>query len=852
MATRNREHVYLTRGPWSEAFTPVGGGGGSGEVPRQSRESHGGRLRRQYQESLRLGDERRSSVDVPLASRASGIYVALETFPDIEHVVASLNSSHKNNFVEVCSVKTQEDKSQIATVFVPDDRRESFLKKLDAYLDPSKDNRDTPRNANLVDRIQSIRLATLAELWSEPGAELPDSETVDWWEVWLRGGEISLEAARDAVRLLDLELGEGGLVFEGHVRAYERSVLAVHGAFGALSQSLDILSVLAEVRHAAREVPFFTDFLDPADQVDWVEDLEGRVEPADPQSPAVVVLDGGIQALHPLLRVHLDPTTDAQSARPGWTTADDSGHGSGMSGLAIYGDRLDDLLGGSGHFLARHGIESVKVLPPVGANAVSDYGLITVDAVAVMEAAGIPRRRVFALAITSDVTTEAAAIGGRYGQPTLWSTVIDALAVGRGLTTDDDGIAYLEARDPDAARLFVLSAGNVTNGWLPGSYVDACDATPVQDPAQSWNSLTVGAFTALEDVRPGTPPPMAKAGDLSPHSRTSVLFDYQWSAKPDIVMEGGNLILHPASGLADRADELEVLTVNGQPGAQALLTTFHGTSSAASLAAGMAASIWAEKPDLWPETVRALIVHSARWTETMLKGLPSDLPKGRVEAFVRRYGMGVPDLDRAIRSADNEVTLVAQDVIAPFEGVEGQYRSRIREWKIYDLPWPAEVLRDLGSTEVRLRVVLSYFIEPRPGRLGYSGRYQYASHGLRFDVRRPSESTDEFRARVNADVREQLGHSNAGHDSNWLIGPQRRVRGSLHSDIWTGTAAELADRGMIGVFPVGGWWKDANDAESSEVGVRYALVASIEAPESDVDLWTPIAVQLEVPIEIET
>jgi len=33
----------------------------------------------------------------------------------------------------------------------------------------------------------------------------------------------------------------------------------------------------------------------------------------------------------------------------------------------------------------------------------------------------------------------------------------------------------------------------------------------------------------------------------------------------------------------------------------------------------MAAQIMAEYPEIWPETVRALLIHSARWTEKMKK-----------------------------------------------------------------------------------------------------------------------------------------------------------------------------------------------------------------------------------------
>jgi hypothetical protein len=41
-----------------------------------------------------------------------------------------------------------------------------------------------------------------------------------------------------------------------------------------------------------------------------------------------------------------------------------------------------------------------------------------------------------------------------------------------------------------------------------------------------------------------------------------------------------------------------------------------------------------------------------------------------------------------------------------------------------------------------------------------------------------------------------------------LGGRTFRDRGSLHSDFWFGSAADLAERDAVVVFPVGGWWKE--------------------------------------------
>ncbi len=213
--------------------------------------------------------------------------------------------------------------------------------------------------------------------------------------------------------------------------------------------------------------------------------------------------------------------------------------------------------------------------------------------------------------------------------------------------------------------------------------------------------------------------------------------------------------------------------------------------------------------------------------------------------LVRRYGFGVPSLRRALRSANDALTLVAQSTIHPFSA------SKLHEMHLHELPWPKAVLEELGETPVRLRITLSYFIEPNPGRRGWKKRYRYASHGLRFDLKAPTETRDEFRKRLNHCALEanEAKPSTGGTSAEWFLGEVARNTGSIHSDMWSGTAADLAERGAVGIFPVSGWWKDQPKRDRSEAGARYALVVTIETDLEGVDIWTPIAQEIGVPVE---
>ena len=149
-----------------------------------------------------------------------------------------------------------------------------------------------------------------------------------------------------------------------------------------------------------------------------------------------------------------------------------------------------------------------------------------------------------------------------------------------------------------------------------------------------------------------------------------------------------------------------------------------------------------------------------------------------------------------------------------------------------------------------MRVTLSCFIEPNPSRRGVRSRYRYESHGLRFDVKRPLETTDAFRSRINLAARdEEEGTGRGDTDPSWLTGTNQRHRRSLHGDIWQGTAAELASRGAIAVYPALGWWKTRPTLERYDQQARYALVVGIRAPETDVDLYTEVANRIDLPIE---
>lgn len=417
---------------------------------------------------------------------------------------------------------------------------------------------------------------------------------------------------------------------------------------------------------------------------------------------------------HPLLRLGLD-LGDVHVYDASWPGGDSAvwrGHGTAMSGLALYGD-LAGVLGSHAPIRLEHRLESVKMLAHDGAQHEPRlYGAITRECATRPEVNQPHRRRIHCLAITSTS-------GTNRGLPSSWSAAIDQLAYG------DDVIR----------RLIILATGNIRDGIARNTYLNRNDTESVENPAQAWNALTVGAFTEkalLADPSYEGWQPIAPVGELSPCSRTSVIWDRQWPIKPDVVFEGGNWA---ASGnQTDSPDELALLTTHFNPTIRHF-EPFGDTSAATSLAANFAARVLAYRPAAWPETVRGLVVHSAEWTPTMMEHFGQAQTQTDRASLLRRYGYGVPNFERAILSSLNDATIVAEERLRPFRKDGSGVKTQ--DMNLHNLPWPQDELQALSETDIELRITLSYFVEPNPGERGWQRRHRYQSHSLRFALNGP-------------------------------------------------------------------------------------------------------------------
>src|SRR3546814_4392305 len=81
-------------------------------------------------------------------------------------------------------------------------------------------------------------------------------------------------------------------------------------------------------------------------------------------------------------------------------------------------------------------------------------------------------------------------------------------------------------------------------------------------------------------------------------------------------------------------DSLSLLTTSRDPIVQPLALSW-ATSAATAQLSGLAAEVLADDPELWPETVRALLTHSARWTPAMEEALRSEEHTSELQSLMR-------------------------------------------------------------------------------------------------------------------------------------------------------------------------------------------------------------------------
>lgn len=413
----------------------------------------------------------------------------------------------------------------------------------------------------------------------------------------------------------------------------------------------------------------------------------------------IIVLDSGVMQQHPLIAPALGdaqvfPDTLGQRLLDGPADGTQEGHGTGVCGIAAYGDVLTAFrdrrftptaLLFSGRVTDANNEYDEDILLESQLERAIDYFLTN-----------YPRARVVNLSLGNANAVYAG------GYQTRFAAAVDDLAhrySARGIL-----IVVSAGNLPDHAH---TSAEEIRNRY-PRYLLDPM--ARLIDPATSAIAITVGGLSVgpMADRnwdRDAHLPVAGDAGLPSPFTRTGPGVDN--AIKPEVVEGAGDWLLMRSHPRQFRPSG--VVTTSKHLAQGALLAEQAGTSFAAPKVANIAAQLMRQHPTYSSNLIRALIAHSAV--------VPANRPqvwqdrKATDADILRVYGYGQPSLERGLAASQNDPWLL----------VDGEMAADT--FRLYELPeLPPEFLSQRGKRTIR--VTLAFDPPTRPTRkdsyLGFS------------------------------------------------------------------------------------------------------------------------------------
>lgn len=795
----HKEHFFLGNNiAEARNFTPQNQGYGKKPLPERDRAEHAQFIREHYEEVVNQAiaslDERERN-GLPAAN---GVYVDLEM--DKKFIPSSLGGPDGRTGACIVKVTDKDENNVGVTVYVKRDKKDWLSSKADLYA--HKDTKKgKPQNEKLIEPIDNIKQADIQSLYVSPEQfdAIPEGG-IYRYELWISHNKDNVaDAIRDVLNRLNINVITSPLVFDSvdvwlidaskqQLRSLPLSLGNIEGVRPYHEPSV-LLSSNSESREWAELIKSITDINQ------------------DVSSTQIGILDSGVNNEHPLLSSVL-PNERMDVAIGVTDTFDYLDHGTGMAGLATYGDLTDIIYQRGDNVPIRHCLASVKIIDNGHVTSQEFYGAVIEEAI---DKASNMGATIQCMAVTDDDAYD--------GTSTSSSAALDESIY----------------NDGNCDRLVVVSAGNVNLVDVDqNNYIESCKANGILSPSQAWNALTVGAFTEKVECPNEEYKPLAAPGGLSPYSRSS----FPWSQKrnkPEIVMEGGNVGYHSVLK-SSLCPNLSLITTS--PNLTESLESFTATSAATALAARLAAKIKEENKRLSMLSVRGLIVHSSQWTDEMQRIVD-------MEERMSLCGYGVPNEDIAIYSSEKYATYIFENTIVPYEEGENG-KNKYHQLHYYDLPWPKDLLSEMGDEEVKIRITLSYYVKPSPGYAGRTSKYRYPSATLHFDLKTATETPEEFLSRRNQIDGEKTTENDA---SRWTIKQQKRERGTVQSDWIECTAIELSELEKIVVYPGQGWWKERK-LDNVKNEVPYSLIVSIETKETDIYNAVEVAINNRIGVQV--
>ncbi len=558
--------------------------------------------------------------------------------------------------------------------------------------------------------------------------------------------------------------------------------------------------------------------------------------PPDVNSCGIVVIDSGIQPGHPLLSSTIGDAevflSNSQKATGG--EIDTSGHGTGVSGIAAYGDIEKCIF--SKEFRSSASIFSARILDDKDEY---DEDLLLenqLEEVVKYFTDNYPGKcHVFNLSIGN------------------CDSIYNSGDKQFRLAAKLDEIAY---RYQDYDLVFVVSAGNArpfSSGEgeryitdYPKYILDS--ESRIIDPATSAIAITVGSLSLGRGSMNNSDDAQVNSvtkirGYPSPFTRTG--FGVDGMIKPDVVASGGDFVIDGNRIMGDVNAAVSVITLSLSNISGKLFTISSGTSLAAPYISNLAAQLFDKYPTASSNLIRALIANSA--------SLPLEIPdefkigskmsvKDKTAQIAKQlsvYGYGQPNPERAMYSMENDVVLVCDRVL-----------MEIGNFHVYEIPTlPSEFLQTKGERTLSITMA---FDPPTRHTRGDS----YLGVTMEFSLFKGVDVADLMNSFVNArkakengleydfkqisidDLKEKYGSCQL----SLKPGSSIRKKGTLQrGQIAISDRATKFDRPLYLVVSSNRKWARQEDIKLQ----RYSLVVSLTHTNEEVRVYHQIQVKIQ-------
>ncbi|GLB59180.1 S8 family peptidase [Cytobacillus sp. NCCP-133] len=689
-----------------------------------------------------------------------------------------------------------EDSNNALILFASDKELTEFRARLAQYQNGPKEGNKHPSYNQVFANIETVSTLTPQDRIGPKLSKIEIKNNDTYWvdiELWHLGSRQLCNEKIEEVRKIILT--NQGRVTDNYIG---KSIVVLRANLtGELVKILLEDSIVRLIDIPPK--PYFN----PREISNLTIDSFPEVIPPDPESTGVCVIDSGVMEGHPMIGPALGDSVSfpTEIGEP----TDKEGHGTKVSGLALYGDVLKCI--NDGVFKPQARLFSARVTNEY--NSFDDEKLITTqmrDAINYFyHEYGC---RIFNISLGDSEKPYVE------GKQTYWAATLDELI-----------------RELDI--VVIVSAGNYFyDGEIEENVLSEYptylfdEKARIIDPASAALAITVGSYCAFEsgptvnlfrketrvDARV-----IGKENHPSPFTRTGP--GVQGSIKPELCEYGGNLIFDGLIGRINVDRALSVVSTSKELPNE-LFTTDIGTSFAAPVSTYKASRILNVFKGASANLVRAILVHSAEYP----KGIDDTFTE---DELLKMYGYGVAQVERFLTSNNQRVTLFAETTI------------ELDKFHIFEVPIP----KDFNEVRGKRFICATLAFDPptRHTRLDYLGitmSYRLI-RGKGID-----EVVNFFKPKnqVDTDLDERVPSAN-----NCKLIPTPTVREKCTVQKSTFTASNPLDYGDTYYLVVRCESKWATEEVSPQ---KYALVVTLEHTKEEVDLYTEISQRVQESISL--